>query len=52
MYLHLFVQPFAIIAITETWLLDNDALQNYDINNYKLFKTNRKNTNRGGGIAL
>ena len=33
-------------------MLDNDALQSYKINNYKLFTKNRKNTNRGGGIAL
>ena len=37
LYLKLFAQPFVIIAITETWLLDNDALQSYEINNYKLF---------------
>ena len=42
LYVKLFVQPFAIIAITETWLLDNDALQSYEINNYKLFIKNRK----------
>ena len=52
LYLKLFAQSFAIIAITETWLLDNDALQSYEINNYKLFTKNKKNTNRGGGIAL
>ena len=52
LYVKLVAQLFAIIAITETWLLDNDALQSYEINNYKLFTKIRKNTNRGGGIAL
>ena len=52
LYLKLFTQPFAIIAITDTWLLDNDALQSYEIKNCKLFNKNRKNTNKGGGIAL
>ena len=52
LYLKLFAQPFAIIAITETWLLDSNALQSYEINNYKLFNKNRENTSRGGGIAL
>ena len=33
-------------------MLDNDTLQSYEINNYKLFTKNRKNTYRGGGIAL
>ena len=36
----------------ETCLLDNGALQSYEINNYKLFTKNRKNSNRCGGIAL
>ena len=33
LYLKLFVQTFTINTITETWLLDNDALQSYEINN-------------------
>ena len=42
LYLKLFAQSFAIIAIKETWLLDNDALQSYEINNYNLFIKNRQ----------
>lgn len=39
-----------ILAITETWLNQNDATTNYEIFNYNFFRLDRNN--RGGGICV
>ncbi len=42
---------FDIIAISETWLCDNDSVAEYPLENYKAIKINR-NGKRGGGVML
>jgi len=42
--------PFSAIGITETWLHHNSP-DLFNIDNYKLFRSDRKN-GRGGGVAL
>ena len=40
-----------IIAINESWLCDNDIIDDYEIENYNMVHMNRTNK-RGGGVAL
>ncbi len=42
--------PFQIIALTETWLNDNN-MDCFAMNNYKYFGSNRPEK-RGGGVGL
>ncbi|KAG5667525.1 hypothetical protein PVAND_015504 [Polypedilum vanderplanki] len=40
------------IALTETWLNENDNLNTYTLKNYQNFHLKRKNCKRGGGISF
>lgn len=48
-YLQQFLQPFNIIAITETWLTE-DKDMTYELEGYEVNYLNRQS--RGGGVAL
>ena len=43
--------PFDIIAVSETWLKDNDTNSSYSIDGYSSFQCSRLNKT-GGGVAL
>lgn len=50
-YLNCLTYKFSIIALTETWLSDDDNSHLFDIPGYSLIQLNRKNR-VGGGICL
>ena len=41
---------FDVIALSDTWLIDNDS-DTFNIDGYKMFRCSRTNKN-GGGVAL
>ena len=41
-------QNFDVIALSETWLSDQDNHEDYNINGYQLFSQNRQKNDRGG----
>ena len=43
--------PFDVIAVSETWLKDNDTSSSYSIDGYSSFQCSRLNKT-GGGVAL
>ena len=43
--------PFDVIAVSETWLKDNDTNSSYSIDGYSSFQCSRLNKT-GGGVAL
>ena len=43
--------PFDVIAVSETWLKDNDTSSSYSIDGYSSFHCSRLNKT-GGGVAL
>lgn len=49
-YLQTFLQPFSIIAISETWINTEKGLD-FELDGYKFMYNNRLNK-RGGGVAL
>ena len=43
--------PFDVIAVSETWLKDNDTSSSYSIDGYSSFQCSRLHKT-GGGVAL
>ena len=50
-YLQTLKKTFDVIALSETWLNNNDNINDFFIDNYEIIYTNRSNK-RGGGVLI